>query len=410
MDNKGNNTTNLNSLDEFQGWDDMASEQDFFSNDLQDQDSTDVNDVMQQVSKDAISNDSDDNDDLDEDKKNEQKEQSLFDAQDDDEDNDSNDLSDLNEDGGEDREEDEEDDSLTNSPNISTLNFLKDKGYIDFELEEDEELTEEKAEELIEDKFDEAIETRIEELFGSLPDVVKQINKYAIEGGDVNAFFNNMAKSSSVKITADLDIEEESNQELVTREILEQEGYDSDYIDTQIEFLKDSGKLKMFSEKKFNKWKTTNKAQQEALVKSQEEFNKKQKQSIREAKKKISSFISENEEVGGITFNKKDKKDLPSYMNDRTIKLQNGNTISQMQKELFYDLPKNEEAFMQLAVLIKNRNEDGTFNFDSIIKNTETKVVKKVKDNVRRSKTSIPNKSKNSRKSSNRSLADFFNN
>lgn len=406
MSKEGNNTNNLTSLDEFQGWDEMATEQDFFSQVDDNSDSTSVDDVMQQVSQDDIADSTSDEDDKSKDK-NDKQEESLFDTDSEDiEGGDENDLSDIDDEDS----DDEDGDEVTVTPNVSTLNLLKEKGFIDFELEEDEELTEEKAEELLEDKFDEAIEDRIKDLFDNLPDVVKQINKFAIEGGDVNTFFNSLTKNSSTKITGDLDLDEEKNQELVTREILSQEGYDDDYIDTQVDFLKDSGKLKMFSEKKFTKWKKTNDAEQATLVKNQEENNKRQKNALREAKKKVSTYISDNEEIHGLKFNKDDKKSLPSYMNDRTIKLQNGNTISQMQKELFYDLPKNEEAFMQLAVLIKNRNEDGTFNFDSIIKNTETKVVKKVKENVRRSKTSIPTKSKNSKRNSNRSLADFFNN
>ena len=96
-------------------------------------------------------------------------------------------------------------------------------------------------------------------------------------------------------------------------------------------------------------------------------------------------------------------------MNDKTIKLQNGASISEMQKELFYDLPKNKEAFMQLAVLLKNRNEDGTFNFERIEKQTKSKLAREVKASIRRSKTSIPTSVSN-KKSSVKALADYFNN
>jgi hypothetical protein len=95
-------------------------------------------------------------------------------------------------------------------------------------------------------------------------------------------------------------------------------------------------------------------------------------------------------------------------MNDKTVKLQNGTTITQMQKELFYDLPKNEKALIQLATLLKNRNEDGSFNFDSIVKSTKTKVVQEVRQELRRNKSSILGNSTTQSKQSDKSLADYF--
>lgn len=38
---------------------------------------------------------------------------------------------------------------------------------------------------------------------------------------------------------------------------------------------------------------------------------------------------------------------------------------------------------MQLALILRNRNEDGTFNFDNIKKQLETKI-NKIKQDVRR--------------------------
>ena len=97
-------------------------------------------------------------------------------------------------------------------------------------------------------------------------------------------------------------------------------------------------------------------------------------------------------------------------MNDKVVKLNNGNTITTMQKELFIDLPKNEKALIQLATLLRNRNEDGTFNFESIIKKAATEVSRTVKENIRRNKSSIPASTTSKNKQSEKSLADYFNN
>ena len=109
-----------------------------------------------------------------------------------------------------------------------------------------------------------------------------------------------------------------------------------------------------------------------------------------------------------MSVNRKDVKDLPSYVNDRTVKLDNGSTITEMQKDLFYDIPNNKQAMAQLAILLKNRNEDGTFNFERIEKSAKTSAYKNVKNNIRRSKQEIPNGSKTGKIKPSRSLADFF--
>jgi len=69
------------------------------------------------------------------------------------------------------------------------VNLLKEKGLIDFELEDNQELDEE-----------EAIENRVEELFTELPDIVKQIVKYAKDGGNLDRLFENLAKTKQVPI------------------------------------------------------------------------------------------------------------------------------------------------------------------------------------------------------------------
>jgi len=392
-----NATESLTSLEDFQGWDDISEDGDFFSEIEKEtkKKSTETEEVIEEVIKDE---ETEEKTEKPEEKK-ESPEEDLF-------------SNEENEEfiSNENIEIDEEEESQGSvNPSMATVNFLKEKGFIDYELEEGQELTEEMAEELIEDKFDDAIDKRMEELFKDVPDVVKQINKYAINGGDVSQFFDTLTKAGASEITENLDLTDKSNQELVVREMLRAEDNDEEYISTQLEFLEDSGKLEMFAEKKFNKWKDARVKEQDRLVKQQEQEVRAQREALRRSKQEMSSFMEKNESVGELKFTKDDKKALPSYMNDKNVKLQNGATISQLQKELFYDLPQNREAFLQLATLMKNRNKDGTFNFESIIKNTETKVVKKVKENVRRSKQSVPTKSKAKRQNSKRSLADFFN-
>ena len=128
---------------------------------------------------------------------------------------------------------------------------------------------------------------------------------------------------------------------------------------------------------------------------------------VRESKRKLTEFLNSTDDVGGIQTSKEEKKTIPSYMNDRVYKLQNGSEISEMQKELYYELPKNETAMLQLALLLKNRNEDGTFNFTAIANTVGTKITKDIKKEIRRGNSSKPGSTEGKYRRS-KSLASYF--
>lgn len=371
-----------NTLEGFGGWHDTSVEVDFFSQEeIIQEDKTDAKSVIEEISK----------EDIVETKPEDKVEANLFD-----DDVEAENI--VN--------EDKDTQDVPETLNISVLNALKEKGFIEYELQEGEELTEELAEELIEEKFEESVDNKVKDLLNDLPDLAKQLIQYSLKGGDVNDFINTIASDVSIKL--DIDLEKEENQITVLKQLLKLEDKDDEEIETEIEYLKDSNKLKLISEKKFNKYKLEVANEQKELIKEQEEAQENQKKLIKESKNKISTFLSNTEELDGIKFSKEDKKILPSYMNDKTVKLQNGTTITQMQKELFYDLPKNEKALIQLATLLKNRNEDGSFNFESIVKSTKTKVTQQVRQELRRNKSSIPGNSTTQNRQSDKSLADYF--
>ena len=249
-------------------------------------------------------------------------------------------------------------------------------------------------------------EERIEELFDGVPPLVKEMNKFVLKGGDIHEFLDTVAEQNSTGLTENLDLEEEANQELVIRHGLKGEGYDEEYITAQIEFLKDSQRLKKHSETHFNKWKEKRKTQQTAILTAQAQKSARDKVQRRELKNKVTTFLQETDEVAGFTVTRQDKKSLPNYMSDRNVKLENGNQITNMQKDLMRVL-NSPTGSVQIAKLLKAASETGELNFDEIQKTTETKVVKKVRENVRRNKKSVISQSgENSKKLR---LADYFN-
>lgn len=382
------------SLEGFGGWGDLEPETDFFSQEVI-EDKTDAKSVINELKKDEKVEEGKQKSD-----NKEEESENLF-----------NETEIENEDIIEDKSKNDNPDSNVDEkfPNIFVLNKLKEKGFIDYELEEGEELTDELAGELIEEKFDESVDSKVQELLTELPDDKKQVVQFLIKGGNLDDLIDTLT-SDNVSIKLDVDLEKEENQISTLRKLLKLEDKDEEEIETEIEFLKDSGKLKTMTEKKFNKYKTEYNNRQAELVREQDEAIENEKKAIKQSKLKVSTFLTSNDEVDGIKFSKDDKKQLPSYMNDKTVKLGNGATITQMQKELFYDLPKNEKALIQLATLLKNRNEDGTFNFESIVKSSKTKVAQEVRSEIRRNNTSIPGNSTSKNTKSDKSLSDYFNN
>jgi len=297
----------------------------------------------------------------------------------------------------------DEGEKVTSETSVSTVQYLKDKGLIDYELEEGTEMTSELAEEILEDSIDEKIKDRLTGLFEELPDVVKELNKFAMNGGDVSEFFNKVSSTSTTGISADMDMSVDANKELVVKDQLKTAGYDDEDIATQIEFLKDSGKLDVMADKHFEKWKAQDELNKTAMFKANEEKVKADKANRRKFKNNLTVMLKETEEVNGIKLSKDDKKTLPTYMSDKTVKMSNGTYATQMETDLYSAL-KDENKRILIAKLIKD-----DFNFESIKTEATTKVAKKVKEDIRRGKTITPKSATgSSQKNKKESLADFF--
>lgn len=383
----------VENLDDFKGWEELSSAEDFFSTLENKTDVEKAEDLKPVESKTEDSSEAKVYNPLDKNDSGDTKKEVLADNKD---------LFEV----GEEQESESEQEKIENtSHNKQVINYLKEKEYFNFDEDIDfDNLSEEEIDDLIEDKFDDSVESKIEELFDGLPDVVKQFNQYVINGGNPMDFINQVYNTT----TENIDDTSEQQQIKIVSQKLKAEGYDDDYIDSQIKFLQESGNLEKVAKKHINDIKKSQDEYKKELLQKQKEEEERIKNQIRENKREIENYVKNNTSVGDITLTKQDKKELSSYINDYSYKLQNGSTITTMQKELFYDVPKNKIAMMQLAVLMRNRNEDGTFNFDNIKKKVETQISKKIKEDVRRSKNIVPNDSEGKRQYSQKSLADYF--
>lgn len=284
---------------------------------------------------------------------------------------------------------------------LVTNQFIKSSEDFDVENASDQDISD-----FIEDSFDNEVTSSIKEMLNDLPDFVKDLNKYVLNGGDFNTFIQHYQENNID--TTGLDINDKETQESIVRQYLQSQGFDNDYIGLQLEFLNDSGKLESTAKKQFDVVQKRIKEQREMAIKEQEAKIEQLKEREREYKQSLNTYVSQTDNIGDLVLTRDDKKHLSNYVSERNVKLTNGTYITEMQKELYYDIPQNQEAMLQLALLLRNRNKDGTFNFNNIKKQVETKITRNIKNNMRRNKSSRPTDTNVERRSSRRTLADYF--
>ena len=301
----------------------------------------------------------------------------------------------------------EKPDNLDKVSDVSVVMKLKERGLIDFELEEGENLTEEEARDLLEESLESAVEQNLSELFKNLPPVVKDFNKFVSDGGDPIEFIKTYKQHNEKGLSLDMDLSKEETQEKVLRMLFAEEDLDEDLIDTQIDFLKDNGKLKTMAEKKYQTWAKASSEAQKKLLEKQEEEKRNIKEKEKKYRRDLSEFISSNDAVGELKLNKSDKNSLTSYIMDKNVKLQNGQTVSSFYADL-NNVLANTEAMVQLAKLLKLRDKAGKFSFKEIEKDIETSVTKKIKNKINNEDNHSPS-SRQRTETQKKSLVEFLN-
>ena len=262
----------------------------------------------------------------------------------------------------------------------STLAFLSEKGFINFEAEEGKELTEEEAANVLEDSWENSIEEGIEDSIKGLPAEIQDLIRVASKNGDYKTLMQKMAAGTNSGFDATSDIETEEVQILALTEDLRNQGYDAEEIETQIEFLKEKDKLATMGKKAFNKLIAKKEEDRKAYVKQVAAQKETVKKNAREYKANLITHISALEEVKGLTLNKKDKETLPSYISDPTVELQDGRVISELQADLFKVMADKDQIVL-LAKVLKSG-----FDFSSLERKAVTKEARGLKGSIQNQK------------------------
>jgi len=377
-------------IDQFAGWDDSSQQHDFFGETNLEVDAVDV----------ALKDDVKTEEDLAKEEE-EKKEQELIDDQ----------FKAFEKDAPKVQTEDEEEDKtpsgkkepVTNVNNKQTLEFLKEKGLVDYELEDGVELTEEDAEHLLEDSWEKALELEVEATIKDLPQDIKDLVKFASKGGNVGELLGKMIQHATSGITKDSDIDNEDVQVLAVTMDLKSQGYDQEYIDSQIEFLKEKDKLEGIAKKSYNKIIEAQENETAGQVQRQKDIAESRKKQAREYKTNITSHINSLNETGGLPLSKQDKTSLPTYISEPNVELQDGRFVSEMQADLF-KVMADKDKIVLLAKLLKT-----DFDFSAIERKKQTQAARGVREAVERvDRKELSNSESGGHKSNKKALWDML--
>lgn len=286
----------------------------------------------------------------------------------------------------------------------STLSFLKEKGLVEYEEDPEKPLTEEEAENLLEDSWESAVEKEVEATIKDLPDEIKQLIKFAHKGGDVGELLGKMVQHATSGINKNSDIENEDTQILAVSMDLRAQGYDQEYIDTQIEFLKEKDKLEGVAKKAFDKIVAEQEAETAGQVERQKQALENKKKAAREYKTNITTHINSLEEAGGLPISKQDKAVLPTYISEPTVELQDGRFVSEMQADLF-KVMADKDKIVLLAKLLKS-----DFDFSAIERKSQSRASRGIKEEIQRADktTAITSSSSGGHKPQKKALWDML--
>jgi hypothetical protein len=186
-------------------------------------------------------------------------------------------------------------------------------------------------------------------------DRIAKLDEYVKNGGKFEDFYAKQQESLSFE---NLDLENESNQKSVIRELLKYNGYTDEQINNKISRYEDADMLYDESEDALERLKFIRQQEIEDSRKQQEELAKQQEEQSKQFFQNVSQDISSLDSIRGISIPKEDRAALYDYI----FKVdQDG--ISQYQKDFNANLSKNliESAYFTMKgdALVSGAKRDG---------------------------------------------------
>ena len=263
-------------------------------------------------------------------------------------------------------EKDEADDVETVDPAYSFKaigEYLKAEGVIDVDGFDELEDSPEVLSYIVEKSVSKGVDRYKE----SLPPLVSQLVDYLENGGDETKFLETLQKPLDLK---SIDLEVESNQELVVREYLKSLEYDVEDIDELIETYKDSLVLEKQSNIAMKKLNVSDSKRTEQLVKEQAEEAKENQKKVDEYIEKVKGTVNNTKQLAGLNIEDTEKNTFIDYMLKRSPK----SGLTKYQEELNEDYVKNS---VELAYLKFKK-----YDFSKIEKKAQSQAAKDLKNKV----------------------------
>ena len=184
---------------------------------------------------------------------------------------------------------------------------------------------------------------------------IQALDEYVKNGGRFEDFYDVQKQT----LTLDsINLEDETNQKAVVRELLKHDGYTEDQITKRISRYEDADMLYEESEDALERLKTIRKREAEEAAQQQEQIAQQQAAQQKQFFDTVTSDISKLTDIRGIAIPKEDRRALFEYI----FKVdQNG--VSQYQKDFNANLSKNliESAYftMKADALISSAKKNG---------------------------------------------------
>ena len=184
---------------------------------------------------------------------------------------------------------------------------------------------------------------------------IAKLDDYVKNGGKFEDFYGVQRDSLNLD---DIDLDDESNQKRVVRELLKLDGYSDDRINKRIERFEDADMLYDEAEDAVDRLKEIKKQQAEQLQKEQEAYRQQQEQDAQKFFTDVRTQIDSLSTIRGVAVPKEDRKALFDY-----IFRQDANGVTQYQKDFNKNLSKNliESAYFTMKgdSLINEAQRDG---------------------------------------------------
>ena len=184
---------------------------------------------------------------------------------------------------------------------------------------------------------------------------IQALDEYVKNGGKFEDFYQRQQAALTLD---DIDLEDESNQKAVVRELMQRSGYSDEQINKKISRYEESDMLYEESEDALDRLKQLRQQEVEETQRQQEELAKQQEEQSKQFFATVTKDINELTNIRGIAIPREDRRALFDYI----FKVdQNG--LSQYQKDFAKNQSRNliESAYftMKADALIANAKNTG---------------------------------------------------